>query len=435
MHHPSRITLLALLLLAACTPPAPTPPAETPPTPAADLAQYTPWPAVILTPGTHPAPPDNRPSPTPEPYMGATPATAAPLQEETVTPVATATETPEVMGIEPLPPEPQPTVEPRGGVANANGGGVALCDGRQYQTWWSSGYITSPCFQHIPMLANKPGNLEAQKAINTAARMNHHYWLVFNECEHQEQCAATPEEAARYYHDVLLPFINGLDPAARLIIGGSNAGECGLAWMAEFVEFYEAEYQEEIPRAGWSFHPYPEIWAGSDCTHPWQWDWARSSSLVDLWDAWQAQARGVKAFVLTYGREGDEIWFSELGCLSPPPSVCHSDSANLARLIVEWLNGEGLWVDRATWYSDHDNNWWWFTHLYEEHANGDEGDVLTAVGEIWLNAELSPSIPLEFHKRYFPIVGYRGGLSIDPTPAPVPTPTPPAYPVPGDLHP
>ena len=331
--------------------------------------------------------------------------------------------------------EGETAVLPRLGVSNASGKGFVLCDGREWQMGWNAGHVEADCFVHVPMLAWGTDGFEEVRAGKTANKNGHDYWLVFNECSSSWQCAASPQDAARFYHDVLIPWTEENDPNARLIVGGDNAGKCGIRWLEEFVVFYRSTYGEDVPRAGWHFHPYFDIWAGHDCEKTWEWNWAGTQSTDAILNGWLEQAENTKRFVLQYGREGDEIWYSETSCLAPPPAACHTSTAALASMIIEWMNTEGRYVNRVSWYSDWSSHWWVWSNLYVNDPKTG-ATQLTAAGDIWLSAELLPVIPLEIHKRYFPILGYGGVTGATPAPMTYPTATPPTgYPVPGDLHP
>lgn len=336
----------------------------------------------------------------------------------------------------PTPPAPLPTADlpemaerpaPRLGVSAALGRGLVLCDGREWQMAWSpSWYYSRDCLavQHVPMLSSGPHRWEPARALDALARKPHSYWLVFNECENQHQCNTKPEAAAVFYHDVILPWVSLNDPAARLIVGGANAGDCGIAWLERFVTYYREQYGEDVPRAGWHAHVYSDLWAGTDCQEPWQWDWARTQSSDAILNGWLDQAENFKQFALRYGREGDEWWISETSCLAPPPAACHTSTAALAQAIVNYLNADGRWITRAAWYADFDNHWWRWTRLYSVPPVDGQEAVLTPAGEIWLKAELEPAVPLELHHIHFPIVGYAAEV----IPQPRPTPAPGGYP-------
>lgn len=411
--------LTAVLLLAACAP-AP----ELTPTP-------LPIPTAVHPPATIPPypPPVTRP---------AIPSTLTPIPTSTTvptrTPEAYPVHTPETPGPEPNAAEGETVVLPRLGVSNASGQGFVLCDGRQWQMSWGANNVVSDCFFHVPMLAWGTDGFEEVRAGKTARNNDHDYWLVYNECEALAQCGATPEEAARFYHDVLIPWVEVNDPAARLIVGGGNAGECGMEWLEQFFIFYRTTYGEDVPRAGLQFHLYPDIWAGYQCEKTWEWSIHILMDVDSLWRQWLADAERIKRFMLVYGREGDEVWISEFSCLAPYPA-CKEDTPVLASRALAWFDGDGRWVTRYSWFSDFSTHWWVWSNLYAIDPKVNESQF-TAVGNIYLNHTPSPSVPLRIYHRYFPILGYGGITAATPAPLVYPTATPPAgYPVPGDLHP
>jgi hypothetical protein len=259
-------------------------------------------------------------------------------------------------------------------------------------------------------------------------------WLVFNECEHEHQCNTPPEEAARFYHDEVAPVAYELDPAARLIVGGVNAGACGLAWLERFVEFYRLNYGD-VPRAGWHFHIYPEVWAGPGCAYPWGWNWAVIQDVDLFWSEWLYQAENVRRFMLRYGREGEEAWITESGCLSPAPSICPEQAYTIAARSLAYYDGDGRFITRYAWFADGGpglpGSWYWTNLWIGTHETS---LALQPLGELWLRHEPLPAVPLTIYRRWFPIVGY--GADVAPQPRPtVPAVTPVPYPAPEGLHP
>jgi hypothetical protein len=206
----------------------------------------------------------------------------------------------------------------------------------------------------------------------------HDYWLVFNECEHNAQCDASPEDAADFYYNEVVRTISewGGDPNAQLIIGGVNAHPCGLSWLTRFVQSYEERYGP-LPHAGWHFHIYPEVapsgWPNS-CEGDWVWqlDLFRTPTptgtpQAPLWPHWKQHTRNVLGFVWTFGEPDDEVWITEIGCLrnywgeGTPTAACEIPGSmyHYTASMTEWLNNEGRWVNRYAWYTDWDTNQIW----------------------------------------------------------------------------
>jgi hypothetical protein len=220
-----------------------------------------------------------------------------------------------------------------------------------------------------------------------AALTPHNYWLIFNECESlKTQCRTDFQAAADSYASNLVPFLNSVDPNAKLIIGGVNAHECGILWLKNFVEYYTSNIEPTIPYlAGWHFHLYPDIvpndWTKEGiegCDSSWDFNDARVENVDDAWDAWQTDVHNILAFVSQYGDLiEDEIWITEMGCLNPgwhegffptPRPVCGKVGYmyEYTRRITNWLNTTGRWIDRYAWYTDvlgepHEG----YTRLYE----------------------------------------------------------------------
>jgi hypothetical protein len=206
-------------------------------------------------------------------------------------------------------------------------------------------------------------------------RADHDYWLVFNECEQHWQCDASPQEAAIFYHDVVVETMygQGADPDARLIVGGINAHACGIQWLSEFVTHYESNYGP-LPRAGWHFHIYPEILPNTwpaNCSGQWDFDDTLFHNPDEAFNLWTDRAAGVLAFAQQYGRVEDEIWITEMGCLNhgfhqEQRPVCQESGfmATYAPKILSWLNNEGRWVTRYAWYTNWDTNYWNATKLF-----------------------------------------------------------------------
>lgn len=221
-----------------------------------------------------------------------------------------------------------------------------------------------------------------------AARTPHNYWLIFNECEHQLQCRTDPVEAAISYHDLIVPFLNSVDPQAELIVGGVNAHECGIKWLEDFMIYYRQNYGEPPFLAGWHFHLYPDVVAldwitqGTEgCDSNWGYYDDRVNTVDEAWAAWQADVYNIWAFVGQYGDiVEDEIWISEMGCLNPgghdlPGPICGQEGYmyEYTRRITTWLNTAGRWVDRYAWFTDiaaAEVEYWDYTRLYYRQLVG-----------------------------------------------------------------
>lgn len=153
---------------------------------------------------------------------------------------------------------------------------------------------------------------------------------------------------------------------------------------------------EEI--AGWHFHLYPEIvhssayGQGADASgwipgalecdygseaqpnYAWVFDDERVSTVDQAWQAWQTDVQNVQLFVQNFGEENDEIWITEMGCLSAgghlpqnPFPVCQQNGylAEYVSRITGWLNSTGRWIDRYNWFIEWDTTYWYFTYLYD----------------------------------------------------------------------
>jgi hypothetical protein len=312
----------------------------------------------------------------------ATPSETATELPGSATPAATA----EPFPILPDEPWPAPTSHPfpvsgapRQGIAAALGAGDESAFGS-----WSYFYnaFVPPIpgrAQHVPMLTSRPSNGLPERSIieDMDQRASHNYWLVFNECDHVDQCNASPQEAAAFYHDVVVETLynQGADSDAELIVGGVSAHPCGIQWLADFVNTYEANYGE-LPRAGWHFHNYPEMrpsaWPGG-CNNSWAYDDGLFPDPEAAADLWIEHANNALAFVQEYGRPEDEIWFTEIGCLNygfhqEQRPVCQADGfiQDYASRILAWLNNQGRWVTRYAWYTNWDIRYWEITHLLSE---------------------------------------------------------------------
>ncbi|HET6445741.1 MAG TPA: glycosyl hydrolase [candidate division Zixibacteria bacterium] len=270
---------------------------------------------------------------------------------------------------------------PRHGVAVAFGtgteSGIRAEDYGWTYSWTSYVPVETSRGQHIPMLTGGPANgLPAfDTIVDLDARAEHNYWLVFNECEQHWQCDATPQEAADFYHDEVVATLyeQGADPDAKLIVGGVNAHDCGLRWLAEFMTYYEATYGP-LPRAGWHFHIYPDILPNTwptNCSGQWDFDDTLFSSPDEAFNLWTDRAHGILGFIQQYGSIDDEIWITEMGCLNhgfhqQQQPVCQESGfmAAFTPKILAWLNDEGRWVTRYAWYTNWDNNYWDATKIF-----------------------------------------------------------------------
>ncbi|MGH2536610.1 MAG: glycosyl hydrolase [Candidatus Promineifilaceae bacterium] len=271
-----------------------------------------------------------------------------------------------------------PAEEPRQGVAAAFGEGDLSAFGQWSYSWTAYVPPVPGPAEHVPMLVGwlRNGLPRAEIIREMDARAEHNYWLVFNECEHQHQCNASPQEAAAFYHDVVVEtiYVQGADPDAQLIVGGVNAHECGINWLRDFVAAYESRYGP-LPRAGWHFHLYPDIrpsgWPGN-CDTDWVFDDHMMPSPAAAFELWRQHATNALAFVQSVGAAEDEVWFTEMGCINAgghqqPGPVCNDDGfmADYAGRVLAWLNDEGRWVDRYAWYTNWDQGYWHFTRLLE----------------------------------------------------------------------
>ncbi len=299
---------------------------------------------------------------------------------------------------------------PRHGVATALGGAPVGTYGSPDYSWTYSWTPFVPpeekAVQHIPMLAGGPRNgLPTFEQVSEGDANNaHNYWLVFNECEHQGQCNSSPAEAARFFHDevVDLLYTQGADADAELIIGGGNAHPCGILWLKNFVDYYRVTYGA-LPVAGWHFHIYPEMhpsrWPDS-CEGSWGFNDLLFPSPEAAFNLWREHAYNALAFVQEYGQPGDEIWFTEIGCLNNgfhqvQAPVCQADGFVQAysNLILNWLNGEGRWVTRYAWYTNWDATYWITTHLIADAPPGERW-TYTSLGYWYSQIIPASAVPL-----------------------------------------
>ncbi len=243
-----------------------------------------------------------------------------------------------------------------------------------------------------------------------ATQTPHDYWLIFNECEHHDQCWTSPEVAAVFYHDKLVPYIEDHinsqpptpspnQPEAKLIIGGVNAHVCGIQWLKEFITEYRNNNQGANPPylAGWHFHLYPEIvprqWitngmnGTSGCEDSkWIYYDPRLATVDMAWDAWLEDVGNIQEFLEWYGDDSGEVWITEMGCLNggghhvpvqPPaptpsltpayPVICQADGFmyEYVTRMTGWLNSHaGRWIDRYAWYTDYSLKFGAQTQLY-----------------------------------------------------------------------
>jgi hypothetical protein len=259
--------------------------------------------------------------------------------------------------------------------------------------------------QHVPMLTGGPinGLPDHDIIVEMDNRQPNNLWLVFNECENHLQCNTTPQEAARFYHDQVVEVLynQGADADAELIVGGVNAHVCGIAWLEQFVTAYEAAYGP-LPRAGWHFHVYPEMhpngWPGAGCAGTWDFDDTLFPDPSTAFALWREHAHNALAFVQQYGRPGDEIWFTEMGCLNygnhqEQRPVCQAEGFidTYAKAILAWLNSEGRWVTRYAWYTNWDYKYWQVTKLL---ASVEEPWQFSSLG--WYYRQIAPAaaVPL-----------------------------------------
>lgn len=302
---------------------------------------------------------------------------------------------------------PAPSAAPRHGVAAS----LYAQDNTNLSQWrysWTPYVSVLQNLQVVPMLAGGPDDTIPPVADIriTDERTRHDYWLVLNECEHQNQCNSSPQAAADFYHNEVLDILYSQegDPNARLIVGGVNAHPCGIKWLSEFVTYYQNNYGP-LPRTGWHFHLYPEMRPQnpSACTGAWVFDDALFPTPQAAFDLWKQHANNALEFVQTYGQQNDEVWFTEMGCLNygghqVQGPICQADGFILsyAQSILGWLNGEGRWVTRYAWYTDWNSAYFKVTMLLEEAFPSDyTGPLpLTPLGEYYSSVTPAPAVPL-----------------------------------------
>lgn len=236
---------------------------------------------------------------------------------------------------------------------------------KPYPTFLSTAPPTPTPSAHTPTPGGSPtptfvpdpfATLDAQTDMQA---LPHDYWLIFNECESDVQCSATPQQAAYFYYHYVVNILLVKDPNAKLIVGGVNAMPCGLQWLANFVQEYKIiSGGQPLPRAGWHFHIYPDIVPqeypeGCGTNHVSH--WKTNPELIDASDA-IAHLESIRAFVWTYGSPEDEIWITEMGCLVFAQCSISARGPNFmfeyVSQITAWLNSRGRWIDRYAWYTD-----------------------------------------------------------------------------------
>ena len=108
-------------------------------------------------------------------------------------------------------PNPFPTPSaPRQGVAAAHFGTFRdrIPEMGSWAYVWSAFNGTYPStYELVPMLVWEQNLPSAATVQSIAAKKDHDYWLVFNECENEGQCNRSPEAQAQFYHNSVLPLI------------------------------------------------------------------------------------------------------------------------------------------------------------------------------------------------------------------------------------
>jgi hypothetical protein len=330
-------------------------------------------------------------------------------------------------------PNPYPTpLGPRQGVSSGNYGATNtyIAEMGEWAYIHLVGYNgTYPTdHQFVPMLIT----VDSLPSINVIQEIDsktpdHDYWLLFNECEITQQCDVPPEEQAARYHNEVLPRIQAGDPNAKLIIGGSTAHECGLAWMTRFVAFYRSQYGQDPPRAGWHFHIYPDVaplgWQpGEPCPEDsWTGTGAYGANISD----YIKDAERVRRWWSLYGSPNDEIWISETGCLTRPPipptptptpvPICppnneHPNMVSYMAAITAYLNGEGRWIDRYAWYTDVDCCHL-VTHLYLQVNPTPQ--IPSDIGVYYSQIQPSAHVPGFLYLSMQPVIHKQPGPGLD----------------------
>lgn len=297
---------------------------------------------------------------------------------------------------------------------------------------WSAYNGTYPTdYQLIPMLVWRQALPSLATVQSIDLKTSHNYWLVFNECEVIGQCNWPPEDQAEFYHNDVLPLVydQGGDPDAQLIVGGSMAHECGLAWMTRFVGAYRSLYGEDPPRAGWHFHIYPEQGPASSVWQPGQpcpeesWPGMSYAGMADV-NHYVEDAERVRFWWSLYGSPDDEIWITETGCLSNtlcPNTAVHTDMVEYIAAVTAYLNDEGRWINRYGWYVDK-NTAWPLTSLMLDPSL----PTFTDIGVYYSQVKPSAYEPGFRYLDFQPVVARPASVAQPATP----TSTPPAYPPP-----
>jgi hypothetical protein len=302
-----------------------------------------------------------------------------------------------------------------------------------WQGWKNTGPFPTDV-QWVPMLVRDTVLPTLAEVQAMDAQTDHGYWLVFNECENWGVCNTPPEEQAELYHDEVLPLVydQGGDPDAELIIGGSSAHPCGLAWLTRFVETYRSLYGEDPPRAGWHFHVYPEVgprpdlWQpGEPCPDTWPGAVTGEANITNYVE----DAERFRRWWSLYGSPDDEVWLTETGCLAMwfqthcPDTTVHPNMVDYMAAITAYLNDQGRWIDRYSWYVDYDDVFessWLITDPTISPVE------FTDIGIYYSQVVPSAHVPGYLYPVFLPLVlkDYSSGDQQQIQPAPLPYPPP-----------
>lgn len=192
-----------------------------------------------------------------------------------------------------------------------------------YSWGLSAKYFADP-IEHVPMIWGKDYNVET--VADLASTYPGRSWLIWNEPDYWQQANIAPAQAAQIYRG-LRSLIKGVDPTARLIVGGVY--NLNLGWLTSFRNEYWALYGEWPVVEGWHVHYY---------RGPTDYNSALWRQDMDAVRTWMAANGGTV-----------EVWLTEFGSLNSDAAA-----AQIMQEQVPWLDAQP-WVTRYAWFATYAN--------------------------------------------------------------------------------
>ena len=249
--------------------------------------------------------------------------------------------------------------------------------------------------EHWQMVRLGQGCISPNKAAIrwTASRYQGSVWVIGNEPDNIWQDNLTPENYARFYHD-LYYLIKAADPSASIAVGGVTQGTpLRLAYLDRVLKAYEARYGEPMPVDWWTVHGFVlrEERANWGAEIPPGFPLADHGELYEITDTgsvelFKVQIIDFRTWMAARGYRNTPLAITEFGILL-------SDAYGFTPAVVaSYLTETFTWLDHARddqvgYPQDEDRlvqRWAWFSLYdklyYASNLTHVEADALTDIG-------------------------------------------------------